>query len=359
MRLLAAGLPFLLTLAAAGCAVTSGEAEDDALATEDALTSYAVADLAPAAPPEHRVTTRRAPALLGPALEAGRPFATIRTLTFERKRARLVVDDHALVTSVVEDEAFVAATRAAAPTDDVEGTAYARSLAAVASSGGALESLDRDAPVAGAAEPFALTVDMCQSRKPWDRNLFEWAVRLSDQLREPVPVGIAMTGGWAKAHPGELETIVSWEREKKLAITWINHSSTHPLHCLDASCRRAEFLTARSVDFDEEVLGLERALVARGLVPSVLFRFPGLVHDAARLLQLARLSLMPLDADAWIAKGQPIKPFAVVLVHGNGNEPPGITGFLRQATDERRAAALRAGTSALVSPLFVAPSPPR
>ena len=73
--------------------------------------------------------------------------------------------------------------------------------------------------------------------------------------------------------------------------------------------------------------------------------------------QLAGYSLMAIDGDAWIAKGQPIKPRAVVLVHGNGNEPEGITGFLKQAGNRSRD--LASGKSALVDPLLIAPSPAR
>ena len=306
-----------IALAMPGCSAESAETDDavegevaggEAASSQDALTAHDVTAYAPVSPPEHRVTT---------ASVAAR------------------VDDH------------------------VQDTPYARSLANVAERGTALEHLSSAAPNLGAEEPFALTIDMCQSHKPWEKRLFDWAVALSDRLHEAVPLGIAMTGVWAKAHPAELDQLLAWQRGGKLAITWVNHSSTHPLHCLDASCRRAEFLTAASVDFDEEVLGEERVVLARGMVPSTLFRFPGLVHDANRLHQLQRLSLMPLDADGWIAKRQPIRSGAVVLVHGNGNEPEGIVGFLRQVEAPARAAALASGKSALVPPVFVAPVPPR
>src|SRR5262249_55041974 len=136
----------------------------------------------------------------------------------------------------------------------------------------------------------------------------------------PIPLGIAMSGGWAKNHGTEFDKILDFQKRGKIAITWMNHSLTHPLHCLDSACINGLFLDAPDVDFDEEVLGLERILLARSLVPSVIFRFPGLVHDEDRLKQLTKFSLLPLDADAWIAKGEPIKSHAVVLVHGNGNE---------------------------------------
>jgi hypothetical protein len=353
----------LVVMALLGSAAACAPTEDDVTepeASEDALASFEVRDHAAITPPEHRVATARIASLLGPAIESGHRVAFIRSLTFQNKRARLAIDDDTLQSSLVAEDTLASATRAANATDAITNAPYPKSLADSDASNRALTSVDADARIAPATtEPFALTIDMCQSRRAWDKRLFEWAVNLSTRIAKPVPIGVAMTGGWAKAHPAELEQITAWERAGKLAITWINHSSTHPLHCLDDACRRAEFLTNASVDFDEEVFGLERTLLARGIVPSPIFRFPGLIHDQRRLDELARLSLLPLDADGWIAKGQGIKSRAVVLVHGNGNEPEGINGFFRQVEDPARAAALGSGKSALVSPLLVAPSPPR
>lgn len=356
-------------LAVPGCAAEPGAEDGDELAgeiaggeadsSEDALSTREITAYAPIAPPEHRVTTASVAARVGGAVAAGRKLAVIRTATYQGEATRLVVDEESLATALVGAASLAEASRAAGAADHVQDTPYARSLADVASRGAALSHLAATAPSLGADEPFALTIDMCQSHKAWEKRLFDWAVALSDKVHRPVPLGIAMTGVWAKAHPAELDQLLAWERGGKLAITWINHSSTHPLHCQDASCRKAQFLTAPGVDFDEEVLGEERVALARGMIPSTLFRFPGLVHDANRLRQLERLSLMALDADGWIAKGQPIRPGAVVLVHGNGNEPEGIVGFLRQVEAPARAAALASGKSALVPVLLVAPTTPR
>ena len=357
-----------VALAVPGCAAESAPDDDagegevaggEAASSQDALSAREVTAYAPVSPPEHRVTTSAVPSRVGASVASGRKLAVIRTATYQGEATRLVVDEESFATSLVAASALAQSTRTANADDHVQDTPYSRSLAGVAGRGAALEHLSAASPNLGADEAFALTIDMCQSHKPWEKRLFDWAVALSEKLHEAIPIGVAMTGVWAKAHPAELEQLQTWERAGKLAITWINHSSTHPLHCLDASCRRAEFLTAASVDFDEEVLGEERVVLARGMIPSTLFRFPGLVHDANRLRQLERLSLMPLDADGWIAKGQPIRPGAVVLVHGNGNEPEGIVGFLRQVEAPARAAALASGKSALVPPVFVAPVPPR
>lgn len=367
------GLLVLGTVAAcAGTTPEEGETEDGALdgehAAEDdesasaaeAITAHAAEGLAAIAPPEPRLVTGEVRASTGPTLARGARVFVIRELRLDGAPTRVVADADTLETSVVRAADLDAGSRVAGESE-LAATPFTRSLAETTRLAAQNRALDRVAPTArtgDASEPFALTVDMCQSKKPWDEALFEWAVALSDQLRKPVPIGIAMTGGWARTHPAELDRLVAWQTERKLAITWINHSSTHPLNCLDATCRSAKFLTADAVDFDAEVLGLEQALLARGLAPSVVFRFPGLVHDARRLGQLARLSLLPLDANAWIAKGQPLGPKTVVLVHGNGNEPPGISGFLRAVQSGGRAEALASGRSALVSPLLVAPAPP-
>jgi hypothetical protein len=349
-------------LSLAACAAETDDEDlplyEDVESSDDALSSRTIQNYAAVAPPEQRVATAAITPRLGDAIASGKRLVVIRTFSADGKSSKLVVDVDRSTTAVVEAETLAAKTRPGTAGDRFADSSYLRSLAEIGSSSRALVSLDRDAEIdSDVTEPFALTIDMCQSRRQWDKNLFQWAVRLSDQINAPVPIGVAMTGGWAQAHPVELEQIVAWQTQKKLDITWINHSSTHPLHCLDSSCGRARFLTAPSVNFNEEVFGLERALLARGLLPSTIFRFPGLIHDANRLGQLSRLSLMPLDADAWIAKGQGIKPRSVVLVHGNGNEPPGITGFLRAVESPARAANLRSGKSALVSPLLIAPVP--
>jgi hypothetical protein len=81
-------------------------------------------------------------------------------------------------------------------------------------------------------------------------------------------------------------------------------------------------------DVDAEVLGAERALLERGLVPSVFFRFPGLVSSPDLVEAVVRLGLVPLGSDAWLAKGERPTPGSVVLVHGNGNEPLGVRKFI-------------------------------
>lgn len=343
-------------LGVAACAADAGGTDEDADSTDDALSSAAVASYDAVVPPETRITHGAIAVKLGAPIADGHRLSVIRSLVIDGKAARVVVDADTMLTSLVETPALEAGSAKAAFAD----TAYQKSLAATlkaAARNDALSHFGADALSAETApEQFALTVDMCQSHKPWEKRLFDWVVALSDELHAPIPIGIAMTGVWAKAHSAELDQLNAWEAQGKLTITWVNHSSTHPLFCKNTSCSQATFLTEPSVDMNEEVFGLERSLLARGMMTSPLFRFPGLVHDQKRLTELQRLSLLPLDADAWIAKGEKIKNGAVVLVHGNGNEPEGITGFLKVVTTGQRASDLRSGKSKIVAPINVAPA---
>jgi peptidoglycan/xylan/chitin deacetylase (PgdA/CDA1 family) len=79
-----------------------------------------------------------------------------------------------------------------------------------------------------------------------------------------------------------------------------------------------------TVNFTAEVVGNIKVMEKYGLKPSKYFRFPGLRHNAERLKELKAMGYINLDADAWLGKGQPIRNGAIVLIHGNGNEKPGV-----------------------------------
>ena len=83
------------------------------------------------------------------------------------------------------------------------------------------------------------------------------------------------------------------------------------------------------MDVDREIFETEKLIVAQGETPSVFFRFPGLVADAALLENVRSRHLVALGADFWLALGLRPRPGSIVLVHPNGNEPVGIRLFLR------------------------------
>jgi len=165
-----------------------------------------------------------------------------------------------------------------------------------------------------------LTVDLCPSRRPFEREMFE-AVGQSGRGK-PVPVTVAASGVWLAKHPDEIAFLKREVAAGRLAITWMNHSYHHPYE--PGVPLERNFLITPGTDFAAEVLDLERELLAHGLVPSPFFRFPGLVSDQATVKKLEEMSLIPIGADAWLAKGESPRRGSFILVHGNGNEPKGI-----------------------------------
>lgn len=313
-------------LALAGCATDA--AEDDLY--EDAPDSDGKADgssLTPlvavtnyAATSDQLVTTATLPGLLGGNLAKDTPIVAIRTLKYGGVDARVVVDARTL-NLIVASSASLSTNARAATTGELNGTPY---VTALRTHEQAYVGIDAGAFGGDAPDRFVVTVDMCQSSKVWEQGMFEKLVALGTTLGEPVPVGIAMTGRWANTHPRELAKLIAWDTSNALNITWIDHSYNHPLNQVDGDYL---FMTAASVDMPSEVLRLEQVLLSQRVVFSPFFRFPGLTHNATRLKQVNNLGLLSLDANAWLAKGQPIRDGRVVLLHGNGNEHVGITMF--------------------------------
>ena len=178
-----------------------------------------------------------------------------------------------------------------------------------------------DHPVAG----LFLTVDMCPSKRPFEKELFVAAGRLPNR-RGAVPLAVAMTGAWLKDHPDELAWLRREIEDGRLAVTWVNHSLTHPYE--PGVPLERNFLLKPGVEFDREVLATEVLLLEKGLTPAPFFRFPGLVANGKLLERLRELSLIPLGSDAWLAKGEKPVDGSFILVHGNGNEPKGIVRAL-------------------------------
>lgn len=165
-----------------------------------------------------------------------------------------------------------------------------------------------------------LTVDLCPSKRPFERELFEAAAALF--TGKAVPVAVMVSGLWLVSHPEEVAFLKGEVASGRLAITWISHSWHHHY---DPKVPLADnFLLAPGTDVVAEVLEVERLLLAQGMVPSPFFRFPGLVSDRAAMERLAELSLVPIGADAWLAKGEEPRRGSFILVHGNGNEPKGV-----------------------------------
>ena len=171
-----------------------------------------------------------------------------------------------------------------------------------------------------------LTVDMCPSRRPFEKEFFSVLAGLSRKSGRATPLALCMTGVWLENHREELALLLQQVRDGRLAITWVNHSFTHPYDPKTPLARN--FLLSPGIDFEREVLATEQLMLENGLTPSPFFRFPGLVADGRVLEKLLQLSLIPIGSDAWLAKGEQPRPGSFILVHGNGNEPAGIARIM-------------------------------
>lgn len=171
-----------------------------------------------------------------------------------------------------------------------------------------------------------LTIDLCPSHLPLDRIVFNDLIRELSKIEKPVPVAISITGKWMNNHARDLKWLDSLQKAGDLNITWINHTFNHftsknvPL--------KENFILEPGTDINSEVLNLEIALLERNMVPSVFFRFPGLVSDKEIFDKIVDFGLIPVGSDAWLAKGQWPKNGSIVLIHANGNEPIGVHDFI-------------------------------
>ncbi|MBP7737476.1 MAG: polysaccharide deacetylase [Spirochaetes bacterium] len=180
--------------------------------------------------------------------------------------------------------------------------------------------------IPGSDRDVYCTVDLCPTGLPLDRAMFNRLVRDYGPYHRPVPVALAVSGLWIEKHPGDLLWLCGLARRNDLAVTWVNHTYHHRYK------KRAplwkNFLLDVGSKLDEEVMRNEITMLESGLVPSVFFRFPGLVSNKALFNGVAGYGLIPLGSDAWLGKKQWPAGGSIILVHANGQEPVGIKRFL-------------------------------
>lgn len=171
-----------------------------------------------------------------------------------------------------------------------------------------------------------LTVDMDPSIKPYEANFFDTLVAMSRQSQQPLPVAIGITGTWIIGHPQEFNWLLKQQMRNHLQITWVNHSFSH-VYYSDLPMAN-NFLVMPQTNTTAEILDTEKLLIQRSQLPSVFFRFPGLVANENLILKLRKYGLIPVSSNAWLARNETAKVGSVILVQGNGNEPEGIQKLL-------------------------------
>lgn len=174
---------------------------------------------------------------------------------------------------------------------------------------------------------ISLTADLCPSHRPLDKRIFTDIFNEFKKVEQPVPVALSVTGIWMRQHPQDLEWLKQMQAKHEIYITWINHSFNH--HVSLKAPLKENFLLEPGTDISYEVLETEKAMLKNGLLPSVFFRFPGLVSDQQLVYKITDFGLIPVGTDAWLAKGQQPQAGSIVLIHGNGNEPTGVNDFIK------------------------------
>jgi len=171
---------------------------------------------------------------------------------------------------------------------------------------------------------ITVSTDLCPSSKTeFEQELYE---ALIQHFPHPVPVTLFITGRWIQKHTESFEQFITWNKENKLSITWGNHTYTHPYH--PKVPLEKNFALSQDYTLKKDTLELEKLLIEKGLVPSVFFRFPGLVSDTEAMHTIHDLGLITIGSDTWIAKDQKIRKSSIILLHGNKNEHKGVKMFL-------------------------------
>ncbi|RFZ91775.1 hypothetical protein D0C36_09975 [Mucilaginibacter conchicola] len=173
---------------------------------------------------------------------------------------------------------------------------------------------------------ISLTADLCPSHRPLDRRIFTDIINGFKQVEQPVPIALSVSGLWMKHHIADLNWLKQLQAQHHIYVTWINHSYNHRVSA--SAPLKTNFLLEPGTDINYEVLETEKLMLANGLLPSAFFRFPGLVSDQQLVYQITGFGLIPVGTDAWLAKGQQPQAGSIVLIHGNGNEPVGVTDFI-------------------------------
>ncbi|MGB7403019.1 MAG: hypothetical protein WA916_10575 [Arcobacter sp.] len=178
-----------------------------------------------------------------------------------------------------------------------------------------------------------LTIDMCpSSKKGYEKELFEKFLDLK-QVNKKIPIAISITYRWVNGHKKEFLSLI---HNKKLDITWINHSRNH-YYDKNEKVLEKNFMLYFKTNLDVEILDVEKMLLLNNQVPSIFFRFPGLISSAKiNKRVINEFSLIPLGTSNWLVKSKKVAIDGnIILIHGNLNEHEGIKLLFKDVKDVR------------------------
>ena len=246
------------------------------------------------------------------------PYIAIRSFDLNSKKVLLIVDANTLKTGVILKSS---ATFEQCP-KEISHSRYFKLLNHAKYE--TKHKLQNDGIVSSGGG-VVITTDLCPShKKGFEDRLY---LALIKRFKKPVPVTLFITKRWILKHKKAFNKLRSWQKEGKLDITWGNHTAKHIYH--PKAKLGHNFVLSPEENLAQDTLNLEVELLKKGVVPSVFFRFPGLVSDKKAMDTVSNLGLIAIGSNTWIAKGEKIKQDSIILVHGNKNEPKGVTMLLK------------------------------
>jgi hypothetical protein len=255
-------------------------------------------------------------------VRVGTTLVVRRKLTLDGKASLIVTDcQRALESYVVAEQDLREKTQPGKP----DGTAWAACRAWFDREAASAAALRSAAPEKH-RRAVAVTVDLCWSLRAYEEKFLQSLPAIAQAQGQPIHPVMFVSGRWLEQHPEEMHALVELDEKPGVEIIWGLHSWSHP--------KSGGFMNDFSPDeLRRDTLLVEQRLLEWGIVPSAYYRFPGLIHDRLRLEEILKLDLLPIDCDSWMALVRPARPEpfyhpardgSIILIHGNGNEKPGI-----------------------------------
>jgi hypothetical protein len=164
-----------------------------------------------------------------------------------------------------------------------------------------------------------LTSDLCPTSKNFARFFYDSLNLFTLHTGKTVPLVIFFSGKWIESHSLDLEQI----KKYPFPFTAGNHSYSHIITSKGLGSERLIF----------EVTNTERIMLENGLLPSYIFRFPGLMYSRSDISCLTSINILCLNANAWM--GNPLKNRDILIVHSNGNALEEVESFTNLISNEK------------------------
>src|SRR5262245_38347691 len=158
--------------------------------------------------------------------DCGSRLIVLRSFRQRGQARHLAVDPTTLKSRVVDGPLSLRPLRLPQDLHELADTPYGRALAKSERSAG----VGRDAGLTHALPEehgVVLTIDLCTSTHPLDRRLFGKVVETFSAAEQPVPIAVAITGRWMVEHPEDFAWLRAQIAERRLDITWIDHTFNH------------------------------------------------------------------------------------------------------------------------------------